>query len=109
MKQGDPLSSLLFNSVSEHVMRPLKERWESRKYGVKMGRDRGILTNLRFADDILLVSHSLSSMTQMIEDLSRQAKMVGLSLHPEKTKILKNRWASKSNVPSDATADGING
>ena len=106
VKQGDPLSSLLFNSVSEHVMRPLKERWES-KYGIRMGTDKDVLTNLRFADDILLVSHSLPSMTQMIEDLSRQAGMVGLSLHPEKTKILRNKWASKRGVPSYVMADGM--
>ena len=107
VKQGDPLSSLLFNSVSELVMRPLKEKWEARKYGIKMGRNKDIMTNLRFADDILLISHSLPSMTQMLEDLSRQAKMVGLSLHPEKTKILRNRWASKREVPSHTTADGM--
>ena len=37
VKQGDPLSSLLFNAVSEYLMRPLKERWESNKYGIRWG------------------------------------------------------------------------
>ena len=107
VKQGDPLSSLLFNSVSEHIMRPLKERWETKKYGINMGETKGTLTNLRFADDILLVSHSLASITQMLEDLSRQARMVGLSLHPDKTKILRNKWSSNRHVPSHARADGM--
>ena len=35
VKQGDPLSSLLFNCVSEYVFRPLKQRWNSRGYGIK--------------------------------------------------------------------------
>eukprot|EP00973_Karenia_brevis_P063873 8878915-Karenia_brevis.AAC.1 len=36
-KQGDPLSTLLFNSVLEHIMRPLQAKWESEGMGFSIG------------------------------------------------------------------------
>ena len=48
------------------------------------------LTNLRFADDVLLVAKTLPQLTSMLEQLAQEAKQCGLELHPEKTKILSN-------------------
>ena len=62
---------------------------------------------LRFADDILLISGSLESITQMITDLSIAASNAGLSLHPEKTKNLRNRWTANRNVPAQVIANGM--
>ena len=107
VKQGDPLSSLLFNCVSEYVLRPLKQRWNSRGHGIKVKPGEENLTNLRFADDILLISSSLESMTQMLTDLSIAAADAGLSLHPEKTKVLRNRWIGSRKVPNHVTANGM--
>ena len=90
-KQGDPLSSLLFNSVSEHIMRRVKRRWAPKSMGVCLELhtdDR--LTNLRFADDILLVAGTLDHMKMMLGDLSTEAAITGLCLHPDKTKIMHN-------------------
>ena len=88
VKQGDPLSSLLFNCVSESLMRRLKHKWKSQRYGIQL--QPGIserITNLRFADDILLVSTSLNHITRMVGDLSDDAQRIGLQLHLNKTKI----------------------
>ena len=93
VKQGDPLSSLLFNCVSESVMRKVKQKWSSKRQGVPLqphSTNNNVLTNLRFADDILLVSTSLAHITAMIGDLSAEASKVGLQLHPDKTQILHN-------------------
>ena len=50
-KQGDPLSSLLFNAILEKVMRSAKEKFTNKQYGIQMGTsDATRLTNLRFAD-----------------------------------------------------------
>jgi len=92
-KQGDPLSSLLFNCVSESVMRKIKLKWNSKRWGLPLKphhTDNTQLTNLRFADDLLLVATSLEHLTHMIGDLSTEAGKVGLQLHPDKTKILHN-------------------
>ena len=46
------------------------------------------LTNLRFADDVLLCATTLPQLASMLEDLAEEAKEVGLGLHFGKTKIL---------------------
>jgi hypothetical protein len=92
-KQGDPLSSLLFNCVSESVMRRVKAKWSEKHIGLPLQPHHtptNTLTNLRFADDILLVATSLRQVSDMIADLSIEAGKVGLQLHPDKTNILHN-------------------
>ena len=90
-KQGDPISPLIFNAVLEAVMRKAKEKWKRRKYGIDLEpsyEDR--LTNLRFADDILVIARTLPQIKQMLLDITEECANVGLTLHPEKTKILHN-------------------
>ena len=36
-KQGDPLSSLIFNALLEDIFRDVKQKWADRKYGVELG------------------------------------------------------------------------
>ena len=48
------------------------------------------LLDLRFADDILLVSQSRSDAAKMVRDLANEACKFGLKLHPGKTKLLTN-------------------
>ena len=48
------------------------------------------MTNLRFADDVLLIAGSLADGGKMIKDLKAESKKFGLILHPGKAKILTN-------------------
>ena len=48
------------------------------------------LTNLRFADDVLLFATTLPQVTTMLNSLYEVAGTCGLQLHPEKTVILSN-------------------
>ena len=48
------------------------------------------ITNLRFADDVMLISKTLPRLKSMLEDVITEAKKRGLELHPDKTKILRN-------------------
>ena len=91
-KQGDPISSYLFNAVLEDVMRKVKVKWKKRGYGIEVdyGKNEESLTNLRFADDILLTARSLPQIKQMLADVAEECESVGLALHPEKTKIQHN-------------------
>ena len=90
-KQGDPISPLLFNAVLEEVMRKVKAKWAAKRYGVELEPTYGApLTNLRFADDILLIARTLPQIKQMLADVAQECKKVGLKLHPDKTKILHN-------------------
>ena len=107
VKQGDPLSSLLFNSASENILRRLKQDWQEGDYGIKISSSAEKLTNLRFADDILLISHSLESISKMIAHLSMESIRSGLALHPDKTKILHNSWTRLKNIPAHVNANGM--
>ena len=87
-KQGDPMSSALFNAVLESIMRDLKSKWKKERLGFKMGSHT--LTNLRFADDILLFGTSRAQVRRMLKYLDERARAAGLKLHMGKTKILSN-------------------
>ena len=58
----------------------------------------GRLTNLRFADDILLIGRSLHHVRTMLRDLVQDAGKVGLEIHPGKTKILNNGIGKSRNT-----------
>ena len=90
-KQGDPLSSLLFNCLSEEIFRECRAKWGKRKYGLRLGfADPERLTNLRFADDVMLIGATLTQLRRTLGDIVEVAKRTGLELHPQKTKILHN-------------------
>ena len=88
-KQGDPISPILFNAALETAMARAKEKWFKEKWGIQVGHVK-LLTNLRFADDVLLMGRSLFQVREMLEDLIRGAKEVGLEIYPEKTMVLNN-------------------
>ena len=82
-KQGDPLSTLLFNALLEHIFRPLKAKWAARKHGIEMTvAQTEFLTNLRFADDVLLFGCSKKQIQKMMEELKLQSAKHGLQMHP---------------------------
>ena len=95
-KQGDPLSSLLFNALLERVMSKVKKTFIQRKYGIQMGlgaletADDTRLTNLRFADDVLLTGRTLQQLCDMLFVLCEESAASGLKLHPEKTQIISS-------------------
>ena len=63
------------------------------------------LTNLRFADDMLLFSASLNKLKDMLCAFKRSTEKVGLEIHPSKTKILSNQ---KTRRQKEVTVDNIN-
>ena len=49
------------------------------------------MTNLRFADELLLFSTSLEKLRYMLCEIKVSTEAVGLGIHPDKTKILSNQ------------------
>ena len=92
-KQGDPLSSLLFNTVFQYSMKDDILRWQKKKgMGIYLSdNDHDCLTNLRFADDVLLLASSKEQIRKMLCEFKKSTEKVGLRIHPEKTKILSNQ------------------
>ena len=81
-QQGDPLSSLLFNTVLQMALKDDVERWQnSKSMGKRLGDyESDCLTNLRFADDVLLFSICWCSSQNDV---------------PDNTKILSNQSTNK--------------
>jgi hypothetical protein len=82
-------------------MRKAKSKWHTKGWGMQLGcGTSSLLTNLRFADDILLVGRSLHQVKAMLADVIREGALVGLELHPDKTKIQHNNVGYGSRVRS---------
>eukprot|EP00973_Karenia_brevis_P057516 7999391-Karenia_brevis.AAC.1 len=89
-------------------MRKVKVRWRLKRYGMQLGHVTDMaMTNLRFADDILLVGRSLPQIKQMVADVATEGAKVGLMLHPEKTKIMHNNIGYGSRA-TNAMINGMN-
>ena len=52
--------------------------------GWQVDEDGEKLTNLRFADDVLLLGRSLSQVVAMLEEIYVEAQPCGLHLYPKK-------------------------
>ena len=99
-KQGDPMSSLLFNTVLQYSLKEEIQRWQKKK-GMEIylsDHDRDCLTNLRFADDVMRFATSKEQIRKMMCDFKKATEKVGLRIHPDKTKILSNQGTLNSNT-----------
>ena len=99
-KQGDPMSSLLFNTVLQYSLKEEIQRWQKKKgMGIYLSdNDHDCLTNLRFADDVMLFATSKEQLRNMMCDFKKAIEKVGLRIHPDKTKILSNQSTINSNT-----------
>ena len=106
VKQGDPLSPILFNAVLEDIFRDIKKKWLD--FGIKIDQSANDqLTNLRFADDVLLVASSREQAVKMLDDLMEAARLRGLEIHPDKTNIMSHTEARTEKEHGHATlSDG---
>ena len=60
--------------------------------------DHDCLTNLRFADDVMLFATSKEQIRKMLCEFKKVTEKVGLRIHPEKTKILSNQSTINSDT-----------
>ena len=99
VKQGDTLSAILFNCVLDIAFDTWRLSLATEGILIAHGLQR--LTNIRYADDILLYAKSLDELLSMTEKLTAELKKIGLTLNTEKTKILRY------NPESDKAAIGF--
>jgi len=81
LKQGDELSTKLFNIALEGICRRAKLQLT----GTIFNKSSQLLA---FADDIDIVGRSLRAITDTFSKLEREANKVGLHVNEEKTKLL---------------------
>jgi hypothetical protein len=93
VRQGDPLSPLLFNLVLDDAFSEVSPIWKRRGYGTNVGQHilGQRLTHVAFADDQTLLARSWVSMKRMLISLREALGKRGLSLHPTKCQVQTNK------------------
>ena len=108
-KQGDTMSSLLFTTVLQYSLKDETKRWQKKK-GMEIylsDHDRDCLTNLRFVDDVMLFATSKEQIWKMMCELKKATEKVGLTIHPDKTKILTNQCTINSDTKKHIEVDDM--
>ncbi|GFS15998.1 endonuclease-reverse transcriptase [Elysia marginata] len=93
VRQGDPISPKLFTAAIEMIFRKAEL-----KHGLNI--DGETLTNLRFADDVALVTDNTKSMEEQLNNLNKISLESGLKMHKGKTKCMIN-FVSHENIQID--------
>ena len=83
VRQGDTLSPVMFTAAVEEIFKRMNIEAGININGVR-------LSNLRFADDIILFAESEEKLKDMLEDLNNKGKRDGMKLNKKKTKIMCN-------------------
>ena len=93
VRQGDPLSPVLFSLVMTQVFREVEVVWHRRGYGTNVGQSltNKRLTHVAFADDMTLIARSWTSLKRMVAMVREALLKRGLCLHPSKCKAQTNR------------------
>ena len=87
VRQGDPLSQVLFNTVAGKNFDDLKRRWAKYRYGTIVGSTgdgAGCMSHVVFTDDTTLLASSREDLTNMIRDVRDTLAQHGLSLSLDK-------------------------
>ena len=100
-RQGCIVSPHLFNIYSEVIMRTALEGFEGT---VKIG-GRSI-TNLRYADDIVLVGGSIEELQNIVNRVHEASSQAGLYLNTSKTKVMKIIRVPLQNEQSNISVNG---
>ena len=69
--------------------------------------DHDCLTNLRFADDVMLFATSKEQIQKMMNEFKKATEKVGLRIHPDKTKILSNQSTINSDTKNQLEVDDM--
>ncbi|KAK6761581.1 hypothetical protein RB195_022593 [Necator americanus] len=88
LRQGDTISPKIFTATLENAVRKLE--WGD--MGVKV--DGRQLHHLRFADDIVLITPSISQAERMLTEFDETCGCIGLQLNLQKTMFMRNGWVS---------------
>ena len=84
VRQGDPISPKLFTATIQEVFK--EANLETK--GIRI--DGETLSDLRFADDVALLTKSTQDMEHQLNSVNKESLKVGLKIHRGKTKFMTN-------------------
>jgi len=85
LKQGCKTSPVLFSLVVNEVAKEINRKC---KHGVQLLPNMREITNLLFADDIVLLSDSVPGLQNQLNNLKMSAEKFGLIINNEKTNVI---------------------
>ena len=81
------------------------ETWNETGLDIRQSDEkRDCISNLCFADDVLMMATSLEQFKRMMTDFKKSTEARGLQIYPDKTKVLTDQ---KSNRLKEIEIDGI--
>jgi len=83
VRQGCVLSPYLFNILAKMVMRVPMDRFQG---GLQIGGR--MITNLRYADDIILLATSDAELQELVDRLDWVSRKYSLLINVDKTKVI---------------------
>ena len=104
VRQGDPLSPLLFGLYLDRLESYLSSRYPD--VGPELGGQR--LRTLLYADDTALLSHTPEGLQELLKGLSTFCNENGLTVNVAKTEIVLFGW-NKNTPPTDHHTFTYNG
>ena len=72
-----------------------------------VGAGEKLLTDLRFADDIVWVAKTKQAVKSMLTDLNRECSMAGLELQPGKKNVMCNGFGKPPTTEHIDLAEGV--
>ena len=94
VRQGCPLSPMLFNLYSELIMIHALDKWED---GIEIGST--FYNNLIYADDVALLATTEGNLQQLVQYVGKASERCGLSLNTKKTQAMViGRHTSSINI-----------
>ena len=90
VRQGDTLSPVLFTAAIEEIFKRITS-----SIGININGQ--VLSNLRFADDIILFTNTEDELQELLKELNEEGKKDGMKMNKKKTKIMCNEIARMKN------------
>ncbi|CAD6189428.1 unnamed protein product [Caenorhabditis auriculariae] len=102
VRQGDTISPKLFSTALEGARRQLgwdeEHDWEDDSENICINIDSKILTNLHFANDIVISANNTTDLSTMLNDLNVVGKTIGLTLNLKRTQWTRNSFCDDGPV-----------
>lgn len=104
IKQGCPISPILFNYIMQDVIRNVAEKIPEMKLMNLNCLKIPLL--LAFADDIIIIAKSKEELEKLLKELVEQLSIVGLELNYDKCQLLLRFPNNKTPKPQDIKLNG---